>query len=490
MSALELKRPLGNITTLLDLTNRDLQENDLFPLITAETWFTRDPDRRTIPFTPIVQEIPFRGPAAFGQRFSFDIGALTVGDLLYGAAVQIHLDHWLDSQTQLQLQCGTLTYEDLSGAWSYANSLGTSIIQEAELEIDGQTIETIDGDFINVFSLLFSELNTQFGTSYDHFGRVSQARLVNNPSGPSRLFPTEDGILHCVLPFGFMRTRYREALPLIAIREGLVRIHITLRPFSECVRQRRGFRDSCDSSPLNTDIVLTNGLFPPTLKTVHTSAGAPPFKSLQLVTFGALLTGPLRTKMLYEPFEQLYREVTTFEFDEPMKYAVGKASATDTIRIQLPLEANHPLEEIIWFVRRKDVALNNNWTNYSAFLETEWPALVSTVQRNPLLTYAAIQMNGQTLVEAEEQYFRQRIAEAHRGGIVAHNAFVYGYPFARTPGEHQPSGSANASRLNSLRLTLEVQPPAGGGLWEVKVFCIAINWFRFENGLANTLFED
>jgi hypothetical protein len=194
--------------------------------------------------------------------------------------------------------------------------------------------------------------------------------------------------------------------------------------------------------------------------------------------------------MLYEPFEQLYREVSTFDFDEPMKYAVGKATAADTIRIQLPLEANHPLEEIIWFVRRKDVALNNNWTNYSAFLETEWPALGSTVQRNPLLTYAAIQMNGQTLVEAEEQYFRQRIAEAHRGGIVANNAFVYGYPFARTPGEHQPSGSANASRLNSLRLTLEVQPPAGGGLWEVKVFCIALNWFRFENGLANTLFED
>jgi hypothetical protein len=34
-----------------------------------------------------------------------------------------------------------------------------------------------------------------------------------------------------------------------------------------------------------------------------------------------------------------------------------------------------------------------------------------------------------------------------------------------------------------------VKPP-GGDLWEVKVFCIGLNWLRFENGLANPMFED
>jgi len=37
---MEYKRPGGDITTLLDLTNRDAQENDLFPLDTNVTWFT------------------------------------------------------------------------------------------------------------------------------------------------------------------------------------------------------------------------------------------------------------------------------------------------------------------------------------------------------------------------------------------------------------------------------------------------------------------
>ena len=108
-----------------------------------------------------------------------------------------------------------------------------------------------------------------------------------------------------------------------------------------------------------------------------------------------------------------------------------------------------------------------------------------------LLKSAAVQINGVTVCEAEEQYYRQLIAQTHKGGVAPYNAFIYGYPFAARPGEHQPSGTMNASRTNSLRLTLEVQPPQSNlDGWEVKVFCIGLNWMRFENGLANALFED
>ena len=478
-----MSKPLGPITTLLDLTNRDLQENDIFPLNTNETWFTRDSNRRTVPFAPIVQEIPFRGPAAFGQRFSFDIGSLQAGDLLFGTALQIRLDHWLDPQLQLLVDAGVYSPLDASGAWEYANSLGTAIIQEAELEIDGQTIETIDGDFINTFSHLYPDYNGQFGVAYDHLGRISLQRLINLQN--ARLYPTEDGVLHCVLPFFFMRTRLQDALPLVAIREGMVKIHITLRPFEQCVRQIRGFRDNCDATPLNqTMTYIRSAQNQPRYAT--TSIAVPPFKNIQLITYGALIQGQLRQKMLRQPFEMIHREVQTFSFDEPLKYAVSKG--IDTVRIQLPLEANHPLEEIVWFIRRKGVSENNAWTNYTAFLERGWPGL-RIVQDTQMLTSAAVQVNGITICEADGQYFRQLIASAHKGGASAYNAFIYGYPFARTPGEHQPSGTLNASRVNSLRLTLEVQAPGDDG-WEVKVFCIGINWMRFENGLANPMFDD
>jgi hypothetical protein len=104
-----------------------------------------------------------------------------------------------------------------------------------------------------------------------------------------------------------------------------------------------------------------------------------------------------------------------------------------------------------------------------------------------MLVSAAIQVNGQTLVEADEGYFRELIARSHRGGISSWSNFIYGYPFARAPGEHQPSGTMNASRVQNLRLVLEVR---GGYDWEVKVFCVGLNWLRFQNGMANSIFED
>lgn len=479
------KRPTGDITTLLDLASRDRQDNDFFPQGTEETWFTRDPDRRMLPVTPLIADFPFRGPASFGQTFTFDIGSVPCGDVVFGCAVQIRLSHWLDKTTQLHIQSGRYTYVNPNEAWFYANSLGTSIIEKAELEIDGKTIETIDGDFINTFSSLFTDLNTQIGISVDHLGRVSIPKLLAWP--PSRLFPTEDGVLHCVLPFFFMRNRLQDALPMIAVREGTARIHITLRPFSDCVRQRRGYRDTCTSVPLERTFEFYDTTFPyEQIVPIQTTNAIPDFETIRLLTFGAVVNGQIRETMLRKPFEVLHREVQTFYFTEPLKYTVSKNNSADSVRIQLPLEANHPLEEIVWFIRRKDVNMNNEWTNYSSVLERGYDLTFSPP--GPMLVSAAIQVNGVTICEAEEEYYRDLIARHHRGGIVPYTRFIYGYPFARHPAEHQPSGTLNASRVQNLRLTLEVKGGVGVE-WEVKVFCIGLNWLRFQNGIANAVFD-
>jgi hypothetical protein len=210
------------------------------------------------------------------------------------------------------------------------------------------------------------------------------------------------------------------------------------------------------------------------------------------MTLGAILSGDYRQHLLRKPFEALHRELQTFYFDEPLKYATSK-TAENLITIQLPLEANNPVEEIIWFIRRKGVSINNEWLNWTDKLESERPVGPdSKFLTNPLLVSAKVQINGITLIEAEEQYFRQQIASKHKGGYAAYSAYVYGISFAEIPGIHQPTGSINASRTASLRLTMDIKPPGGvlDGSWEIKVFCNAMNWMRFENGLANPVFED
>jgi hypothetical protein len=481
LSQMSFKRPGGDISTLLDLANRDEEDNDFFPLDTQVTWFTRSPDRRTIPFVPVIQDFPFRGPASYGQRFTFDIGSLPCGDLMLATAVQIKLSHWLDLTTQLNIASGKYTYTNPDTAFFFANSLGSSLIEKAELEADGVTIETIDGDFINVFTNLNSELNSQFGLATDSLGSVSIQDLLS--WNPARNYPVEDGNIFCLLPFFFMRNRMRESFPMVALKEGSAKIHITFRPFDQVIRQRRGYRDTCTSIPLDTNIQFNIGV-----KTI--TQVIPDFQQVKLITYGAYLDGIERNKMLRDPFEHLIREVQIFSFDEPLKYAISKSS-NDTVTIQLPIEANHPLEEIIWFVRRKEVANNNEWTNYSAVLEREYDSTFNPFV--PMLKKAILQVNGQTICDAPETYYRQLISSHHKSGYMSYKKYIYGYPFANHPSEeHQPSGSLNASRVQNLRLTLEVQQPSSqyDVTWEVKVFCIGLNWLKFENGICNKLFSD
>jgi hypothetical protein len=480
-------RPGGDITTLLDLADRDAQDNAYFPLKAEGSWFARSPDRRFTPYVPVLQDFQYRGPAAFGQRFSFDLTSQTCGDLLLGAVLQIQLGHWFDLTTVLNLQSQKSEYQTPQDAWYYTNAMGQILLQQVELEIDGKTIEMVDGDFATVFSVLYPDLNVQVGPGIDGIGIANLQQLLNWPQ--YRVFPTETGMIHCVLPLFFQRMRLKEGLPLVACREGTVRIHITLRPFTEVLRQQRGFRDSCDATPINTTINLLDKTVPFTqVVPTQTIDSEPALQSVRLLTWGAMLGGSVRANMIHQPFEIMHRGLQTFFFDEPLKYVIAKPTNENIIRIQLPLEANHPLEEILWFVRRKDVRDNNEWTNYSSVLNKDYNATFNP--RESMLVSAKIQCNGIDLVEAEEQYFRQLIARHHRGGIISYNQFVYGYPLAKWPGDtHQPSGTINASRLQNLRLVLDIRPP-GPEAWEVKVFCLGLNWLRFQNGIANPMFTD
>ncbi len=503
-------RPNGDITTVLDLTDRDDQDDTLFPLDAGVTRWTRTGLTRYVPFTQTNLEYNHTGPAEFGQRFTFELSK-NMGDFLNGLSLQIRLGHWFPESVLQGLAAGQTTYVDTSGAWFYANSLGTCLVRRAELEVDGQVVETIDGDFLNIWSLLNSSSNANFGLSSDALGRVPVSTLRRWRSYLS--FPTDNRTIICPLLFHFDRLPADEAFPLVAARAGSVRVNIELRPFAEVVRIASGVRESCLDTPLQKSFYMlvdnTGGVSPTSATVVSTGVSEPAFEDVRLVVSSTFIDGPLRDLYMKKPFEYLYRQVQTFVFDEPLKYVTAKsAGLTDSVEIQLPLELNHPVEELIWVVRRKGVVLNNEWTNYTTLLESQ-RAFIDPVgsAADPSLTPPAfvlrgkIQINGLDLAEADGDYFRREICRVHRGGLTPYLAGIYGYSFARAPGKHQPSGWMNASRTWTTRITLQVvSPPAVtvpagfdqtiSNTWEVRVYAVAMNWMRFENGIANRVFTD
>jgi len=482
------KQPKGQATTLLDLASRDIQDNILFPLNASITRFTRDDTIRTVPMTSVLRDFTFRGPAEFGQRFTFELGDINCGDLLQGLFIQLQFGDWFTMADRLSLEMGKTGFIDPLKAWTYINSMGTAILEEATLEVDDQVLERITGDSVNVVSQLFPDLNTQSGLAGVE-GRVSLHDLKS--WNGSRALPTEDNWVTVPLVFSMLRERLTATFPLIACRAGTVRIRVSLKRFDQIVRIISGSRETCEDTPLGKTFEVNNPKDSNSRITTISSLVLPPsLKNIQLLTYGVFVDGPYREMLLRQPFERPYREIQHFDFTEPLKYVLNK-SGSDIITVQLPLEANQPIEELVWFLRRKAaITLNNDWINYSATLEKDYDPIYNPME--PLLVSAKIQANGMDIIQQSESWFRSHISRAHRGGKVAYDSYIYGYSFAREPGEHNPTGSINASRLSSLRLTLDVKAPGGTSdtEWEVHVYAIAFQWVRFGNGLCNKVFID
>jgi hypothetical protein len=478
------KQPRGAATTLLDLVSRDYQDNVLFPLNAKVTKFTRDETIRTVPHSSVMKEFTFRGPAELGKTFVFELA--DCGDLIQGLFIQVQMGNWFTSAITSALQLGTLAYIDPSTAWTYVNSLGTILLDEATLEVDDQVLERITGDSVTVISMLFPDLNTQIGLA-DTQGRksIDDVKAWNG----ARNLPTEDSWITIPLLFSMLRERVTATFPIVACRQGTVRIRISLKRFDQIVRIVSGSRSDCLDTPLSKSFKIHDPNIPRSfIQTIKTISEPPMLKQIQLLVSGIFVDGPYREMLLRQPFERPFREIQQFDFTEPLKYVVNK-SGNDMISIQLPLEANQPVEEIVWFLRRKAaITLNNDWVNYSAVLEKDYDPVFSPLE--PLLISAKLQANGMDIIYQDEAWFRSHISRAHRGGKVAYDSFIYGYSFARNPGEHHPSGSINASRLDSLRLTLDVRPPSGSSdtEWEVHVFVFAFQWLRFGNGICNKVF--
>ncbi len=504
-------QPRGDVKTVLDATDRDDQDNELFPVKADISWFSALPDRRTVPFTPEVQTFQYRGPAQWGGRFTFDLDRVNAGDLIHMVALQVRLGHWLDLDTRTKLQSGAYKYQDpTADAWTYINGIGRSLVESAEFQVDDTTLETIDSVAADVILKLFPDLNNVFGFGRDGVAYTNLAELITAPStsfaqeptgmfDPRRPFTTENGNIFCLVPFFFTRQPYRGSFPLLSVnnsvQQGKVRINFNLRTFEQCVRRSSGVRASCEETPLGKTVffdVAGGGT-----AIIQTAINPPAFEDVKMIVFSSLLGDDARQPYIRAPYEMIYRSLQSFPFSEPLKYAVAASNPDiDTVRVQLPLELNHPIEEIFWVIRRKAININNDWLNFTAYTEKQLSANTAIIPQDPLID-ASITINGVPIVAQSGRWFRHHIAELHRGGIVPYQSFIYGYSFARRPSALTPSGTINASRTSSIRLTLNVRVPqaapgafnqAESQTWEVFVYGLGINWLRFQNGLCAPIY--
>jgi hypothetical protein len=157
--------------------------------------------------------------------------------------------------------------------------------------------------------------------------------------------------------------------------------------------------------------------------------------------------------------------------------------------MSVKLEFNNPIRELIWYIQRDAMTTRHEYFNYTSISARD----VTTASPADLLTSAVIQVDGQDRFdERDAKYFRLVQPYQHHTTTPV-NSFIYCYSFAIKPEEAQPSGSINASRLNSfvLNMTLNnpVAPQPERGPCHTRVYALNHNVLRVIDGFGGLLFR-
>jgi len=437
-------------------------KQDLFLTGNPQISFFKMVYRRHTNFATESQSMYFDGTPNFGQRITCLVPRR--GDLLG----RVYLDVTLPQ------------IKDTSGnVLSYTNSIGHALIQEIALEVGEQEIDKQTGEWMEVWTQ-FTTPAGQRNALNEMIGRVEQYL-------PPNLIPGTDG-LKLMIPLQFYFCKNPGLyLPLLALQYHPIRINITLRPLQQLFwieppPIQEGWNPACKTS-IDCTAQITN---------------------MMLWGEYVYLDVEERRRFVSETQEYLIEQV---QYTPP--YSVGSQQTNAVVSV----EFNHPIKEFIFVVQRDEMENRNEWFNYSnlainqpipsttepksncnidSYMNSNAPA-----GRVDLISSAKLQLDGyDRFAERGPSYFRlQQPYEHHTTTPV--NSFIYNYCFALRPEDVQPTGTMNASRIDSITWQINMNNVLSNPTlpsWKQRGPCHIViyghnyNVFRVINGFGGLLF--
>ena len=397
--------------------------------------------------------INFTGQAAWGTKHS--------------AVIPRHADLLYSTYLEVVLPAGTFNNDQ--------GRLGYNLIKYVELDIGGQQIDRLYGEWLYLWDSITSDLTTSKklwnivgggpGGSY-----VTQ-NYVNTNTASTVVFtdpnatctsgrPALPNVLYIPLTFFYTRNP-AAALPLIALQYHEVKLDLQW--------------NTADQIAGNFN---------------NTSSLAQPVQAAIYVDYIYLDTEE-RRRMAQEAHEYLI---------EQTQYNEDKGIATYNNRIDLTF--NHPVKELVWVVQpteyrqcKSATGLRQSSTRLQPFtydidaVESQW-----------------LQINGQDRLDKRYgDYFNQVQLLQHHTGLGAtvqttsalptHQPGIYCYSFALRPEEHQPSGTCNFSRIDTATIVMNLDgnlalSPDQDKTYDVRVYAVNYNILRIMSGMAGLAYSN
>jgi len=286
---------------------------------------------------------------------------------------------------------------------SWVNGIGHALIEEVTLEIGEKEIDKQTGEWLHVWSSLTTSSSKQ--TAYYNMVGRQTAYTQDAQPGPIKLY--------IPLRFWFCNN-IGMSLPLIALQTHPVRLTVKFRDL-----QQLFYRNSLQSNCTQTIDAVS-------------------ITDVTLYGDYIYLDVDERRKFASVKHEYLIEQV---QFS-PLNSIPANASVAN-----IPLNFNHPIKELIWVVQQTRMNETNEIFNYSSLQLNE------AGRPYDLILDALIKFDGfDRFHKRDISYFR--LVQPWQYHTTVPDDFIYLYSFSINPEDSQPSGSFNASRLDSLVLTL------------------------------------
>ena len=346
----------------------------------------------------------FNADADFGKRITCEIPRH--GDLLHRIYIQVTLPALKNSG---YYDSTTSPHTDRVINYKWTRRVGLALIKTVDIEIGGQLIDRHYGEWMYIWNELSLPTNKLDGYN-KMIGYCIPAEDINTVE--QIIYPESPATkLFIPLEFWFCQN-HGLALPLIALQYDTVKLNIEFRNLNELHRH--------DSEPIPVDKHLG--------------------ETVLWIDY-IFLDVDERRRFSQSKHEYLIEQVQC-NGEEKIDAELEKTSIT--------LKFTNPVKELFWVLQYEENISQNQWFNYINHNEI-FNYLASSIMKT-----AKLQLNGNDrFCEREAEYFTLIQPFQHHTNI-PNSRGIHVYSFALKPEEHQPSGSLNFSRIDSVVMKMTI----------------------------------
>lgn len=351
--------------------------------------------------------------------------------------------------------------------------LGYNLIKYAEIDIGGQMIDRLYGEWLFLWDCLSSDVQT--GKKLFDMVGISNSESFSTPTLSNCANGRDSRGFTLFIPLCFFFTKNPgAALPLIALQYHEVKINI-----------------------LWNDLKFISGDF--RANQISESLKKGPVQASIYIDYIYLDTEE-RRRMAQESHEYLIEQV---------QYNEEKGITSVNNRIDLTF--NHPVKELVWVVQPE------YYTNCSLAEQRGLDRLRPFTYDDQVINEQWLQINGQDRLDRRPGTYYNKVQpyQHHTGGFHVvrggsadfekqRQPGAYMYSFALRPEEHQPSGTCNFSRLDTASLVMSVNGQwwdphvddifgiaiGEDDAWNVRVYAVNYNILRIMSGMAGLAYSN